>query len=464
MVAVLVGLIFSMSLAIPSSLGAIKAGGTCNKVNAKQSALGKKYICVKSGKKLKWKLDTLSAKAPIAPGVPTESQSSVAKDSDPLDQSPNPVVSASTIYADSLECKLKYASQDTDEYLGFPRGERYPTSMGNRKSIVLFVDFNDLEADSRAIEVWKNRQIPVAEAVYKEISYGRYSVKFDLTSKIYRLAGSYKDYVRSEYVNAAGSTPGVGLEYSKFIRESVKIADSDVDFSQYDFVNVVTPTFTPRAEGGATGGGDFNVDGKTLFLGTVGPIDEYANDSTKDNWLTHEVGHILGLTHVYNFYENTLGAWDFMGNSFGFNELHGWQRWFLGWIEDNQVLCLDGATAKESIQLVSPLGEANKAVKATILKLSPTSALVVEVLRKSSVTKEKTFSEGVIVYKVNTELRGGVGSISILSNPREIQITSGRKQGIIGTLSAGESVESDGFIIKVLKSVKSGDYVSIAKN
>jgi len=462
--AVLIGLVLITGTSAQISAATVKAGGTCSKVNAKQSYLGKKYICAKAGNKLKWKVVVNSAKVPTPPVVEKAPTPPVVEKVEPVDTTPDPVVSAKSIYSNSSECKLAYTSTDTGQFIGFPRESRFPTSIGDRRSIVIFVDFSDKAAEARAVETWKNKQIPVAENVMAALSYGKYKIKFDVNENIYRLAGSYKDYARSEYANIAGSTPALALEYGKFVSEAVKIADIDVDFSKYDFVNVVTPTFNPKAEGGATGGSGFNADGKTFFLGTVGPIDEYLDDANKDNWLTHEVGHILGLTHVYNYYGGTLGAWDFMGNSFGYNELHGWQRWFLGWIEDSQVLCLDAATQKESVQLISPLGDANNSVKSTIVKLSPTSALVIEVLRTSSITKLTPANEGVIVYKVDTTIAGGRGSISILSNPTKIQSLGGGRPGIIGTMAVGESIQAEGFTIKVLKSVKGGDFVSISKS
>ena len=461
--AIFLGFILLTGLSTQNSLAAVKAGTMCNKANAKQTYLGKKYICSKVGKKLQWKLVTGSVKVPQPPKVDEVTTPPVVEKTEPVDSTPDPVVSDKSFYVSSAECKLAYTSPDADQYLGFPRGLRYPTSLGERKSIVIFVDFGDKEAEPRAIEVWKNNQIPVAENVFGALSYGKYKIKFDINEKIYRLAGSYKDYTRNEYVNAAGSTPALGLEYGKFVSEAVKIADLDVDFSKYDFVNVVTPTFSPKAEGGATGGGGFSVDGKSSFLATVGPIDEYLDNANKDNWLTHEVGHILGLTHVYNYYAGTLGAWDFMGNSFGFNELHGWQRWFLGWIDDSQVLCIDGTSQKETVQLIAPLNDISTGVKSTIVKLSPTAALVIEVVRSSTTTKLSAANEGVLVYKVDTKISGGRGSLSIISNPTKIQAINGGRSAMIGTMALGESVQAEGFTIKVLKNTKGGDYISISK-
>jgi M6 family metalloprotease-like protein len=427
----------------------ITPGSTCKVLKQKVVSQKKTYTCIKSGKKLIWNKGVVVVKpTPVPTTTPTPT--------------PDPVVSESSVYANSSICKLPYTSQDSDSYLGFPRNQRYIPSIGERKSIVLLVDFDDLVADKQAIDTWKNVQIPVAEKAFSRLSYEKYRISFDVNEKIYRLPGSYKAYTKSEYVNIAGSTPALGLEYSKFVQSAVTIADNDVDFSKYDFVNVVTPTFSPKAEGGATGGSDFNVDGKTSFLATVGPIDEYLDDPLKNNWLLHEVGHLLGLTHIYDYSQMSIGAWDLMGNVFGLDQLHGWQRWYLDWIEDSQVSCLDESAPKETIHLISSLATSSKGTKSVILKLSPSSALAIEVMRSSPENTFPSAYEGVVVYKIDAKLPGGKGSISIISNPSESQPTKGGRAGLIGTLRVGELVTYEGYTIKVLKNTTNGDYVSVS--
>jgi M6 family metalloprotease-like protein len=452
----LVALALTLIPAFAISAPKVTPGATCNANKQSVTYLKKTYTCVKSGKRLVWNKGVVIVKPAPTPAPAPAPASKPAP-------TPDPLVSESSVYVNSSLCKLPYINQDADNYLGFPRSQRYIPSIGERKSIVLFVDFEDLVADKRAIDTWKKVQIPVAEKGFSRLSYGKYKISFDVNEKIYRLPGSYKAFARSEYVNVAGSTPALGLEYGKFVQSAVMIADIDVDFSKYDFVNVVTPTFSPKAEGGATGGGGFNADGKTSFLSTVGPVDEYIDDPLKNNWLLHEVGHLLGLTHVYDYSQRNIGAWDPMGNVFGLDELHGWQRWYLDWIDDSQVACLDELAPKETVHLISPLTTVAKGNKSVMLKLSPSSALAIEVLRSSSENTFPSAYDGVVVYKIDTKLPGGKGSISIISNAGKSQPTKGGRAGLIGTLSVGESVKYEDYTIKVLKNSTTGDYVSVSK-
>ena len=458
---VLTATFISASILVPAH-AVVTPGAKCTTEGQIKISKNRKYTCIKSGKKLIWNKGVVVAKpTPASNSQPNPSPSVAAPKTK---ESTTPLVSDSSVYVNSSACKLPYTSEESDSYLGFPRNQRYIPSTGERKSIVLFVDFDDLVADRKAVDTWKNVQIPVAKKAFYGFSYGKYQISFDVNEKIYRLPGSHKAFTRSEYVNIAGSTPAIGLEYSKFVQSAVKIADNDVDFSKYDFVNVVTPTFSPKAEGGATGGSGFNVDGKTSFLTTVGPIDEYVDDPLKNNWLLHEVGHLLGLTHIYDYSQRNIGAWDPMGNVFGLDQMHGWQRWYLDWIEDSQIACLDESAPKETVHLISPLAAFTKGTKSVILKLSPSSALSIEVMRSSPENSFPSAYEGVLVYKIDTKLPGGKGSISIISNPNESRPTRGGSSGLIGTLSVGELVKYEDYTIKVLKNTTNGDYVSVSKS
>jgi M6 family metalloprotease-like protein len=456
----LIALAISLIPVFASSATKVTPGSKCKVQKQKVDYQNKTYTCIKSGKKLVWNKGVMIVKPAPAPAPAPAPTTTPTPTPAPT---PDPLVSESSVYVNSSLCKLPYTNQDSDSYLGFPRSQRYVPSIGDRKSIVLFVDFDDLVADKKAVDTWKNIQIPVAEKAFNGLSYGKYRISFDVNEKIYRLPGSYKAFTRNEYANVAGSTPALGLEYSRFVQSAVTIADNDIDFSKYDFVNVVTPTFSPKAEGGATGGSGFNVDGKTSFMSTVGPIGEYVDDPLKDNWLLHEVGHLLGLTHIYDYSQRNLGALDLMGNSFGFDELHGWQRWYLNWIEDSQVACLDESAPKETVHLISPLATSTKGTKSVILKLSSSSALAIEVMRSSPENSFPSAYEGVVVYRIDTKLPGGKGSISIVSNAGKSQPTKGGRTGLIGTLSVGESVKYEDYTIKVLKNSTTGDYVSVSK-
>jgi M6 family metalloprotease-like protein len=375
---------------------------------------------------------------------------------------PTPKLTNPAEYLNVSECKLERVGNNSDIYTGFPRSKKYPSSFGEHKAIVIFVDFSDLPADPRAITEWKENQIPYAEKAFSVMSYGKYNLKFDVQDKFYNLSTKYGSYIKKEMGNIAGSTPKRALETNKLIKDGILAANSDIDFSLYDFVNVVTPTFNPVSEGGAAQATGFSADGKSNFLSTVGPIDEYLADPIKKNWLVHETGHLLGLTHIYN-YEGGVAGWDVMGNVFGNDDLIGWNKFFLGWIDDNQVNCIDPNSTDESVHLLTPIGTASSGTKIAMVKVSKSKAILVEVRRKTELDNLSDYSSGVIVYELDTSIPANKGTIRIVSNPYKYGQDTAKGDVLLGTMPVGKFVNVDGYTVTVLKNSKEGDYVSIKK-
>ena len=98
-----------------------------------------------------------------------------------------------------------------------------------------------------------------------------------------------------------------------------------------------------------------------------------------------------------------------------------------------------------------------------VIKLSDVSSLVIEVRRKTPFENLKSSDEGVIVYKVDSTKVDGSGPFTIVSNQKK-EITYQNFRQILGTMKPGESVSNSGYEISVLKSVITGDYISIKKS
>jgi M6 family metalloprotease-like protein len=387
-----------------------------------------------------------------------------SKPTTPVVEIPDPVVTDSAGYLSTSECKLA-RSGNSDLYIGFPRDGKYPPALGDRKTIVLFVDFADLPPNSKALSEMKNVQIPHAEKTFEMISYGKYRLKFDLIEKIYRLPSTSNSYLKEGTENHPLGKPMRAMDHQKVISETVKAADADIDFSKYDFLNIITPDWKELVEPGASGAPNLNVDGKTFFLSNSGPAGDYIGDSRLINFTTHEIGHIIGLTHIYDYYNQQYSApWDFMGATFAMTDLIGWNKFFLGWIEDSQVNCLSSTSMTQSIHLLTSVGSNTPGTKMVIIKLSPTTALGIENRRQTEIDKLKSSDEGVIVYKIDTTKVSGTGAIQALSNLNKI-ISDRAGNGVpLSTMTPGESITIDGFTIKVLKRSANGDFVSISKS
>jgi M6 family metalloprotease-like protein len=433
---------------IPANAAA-KAGEACSKLNTTSITGSKKFTCIKSGKKLIWNK-----------GVAVGSKSAT-----PIAKIPDPVVTDNSTYLSISECKLARVGNNSDLYIGFPRDAKYPPAVGDRKTVVLFVDFADLSPNPKALSEMKNVQIPHAEKTFEMISYGKYRLKFDLVEKVYRLPSTSDSYLKAGFENHPLGKPMRAMDHQKVISETVKAADADIDFSKYDFLNIITPDWKEIVEPGASGAPNLNVDGKTFFLSNSGPPSEYIGDPIKINFTTHEVGHILGLTHIYDYYNQKYSAtWDFMGATFAMTDLIGWNKFFLSWIDDSQVNCLSSDSTTQSVHLLTSVGSSTPGTKMVIIKLSPTTALGIENRRQTGLDKLKSSDEGVIVYKIDTTKVDGTGAIQALSKLNKITRDRAGNGAPLSTMTPGESISTDGFTIKVLKRSTNGDFVSISRS
>jgi len=443
--------ILSLSLSLPfiPANAAAKAGGACSKLNTTSITGSKKFTCIKSNKKLIWNK-----------GVAVGSKSTT-----PIVEIADPVITEVSSYLATSECKLARSGNNSDLYIGFPRDGKYPPAVGDRKTVVLFVDFADLSPNPKALSEMKNVQIPHAEKTFEMISYGKYRLKFDLVEKVYRLPSTSDSYLKAGFENHPLGKPMRAMDHQKVISETVKAADADIDFSKYDFLNIITPDWKEIVEPGASGAPNLNVDGKTFFLSNSGPPSEYIGDPIKINFTTHEVGHIIGLTHIYDYYNQKYSAtWDFMGATFAMTDLIGWNKFFLSWIDDSQVNCLSSDSTTQSVHLLTSVGSSTPGTKMVIIKLSPTTALGIENRRQTGLDKLKSSDEGVIVYKIDTTKVDGTGAIQALSKLNKITRDRAGNPAPLSTMTPGESITTDGFTIKVLKRATNGDFVSISRS
>ena len=117
---------FLLSTFTLPATAAVKAGATCSKAGITNTSAGKKFTCVKSGKKLVWNQGV----------VMTSSTPSQAPSAAPSGQPEEiPEVSLASDFISTSECKLNKAGNNPDLYTGFPRDRKYVPATGDRKSV-----------------------------------------------------------------------------------------------------------------------------------------------------------------------------------------------------------------------------------------------------------------------------------------------------------------------------------------
>jgi M6 family metalloprotease-like protein len=259
------------------------------------------------------------------------------------------------------------------------------------------------------------------------------------------------------------------LNHRDYITEAAKLADADVDFSKTDSLIILA---NPDASGIGNSGPAFaairkngiTLDGKYISNGATSAYDL---NYWKSIWLNHEVSHTLGLVDVYastqsnsaNRYDGFryTGEFSYMGfSSYEGNapSLFAFERWNLGWIDDSQIKCLKDATATV---LISPV-QATGGVKAVVIPISRTKALVIESRRALGIDKNIAKS-GALVYVVDSSIQSGLGPVKVY--PSEV---SSDPRYLLAPRSVGESVTVEGYTITVNSSDEKGDVVAVKRN
>ena len=126
------------------------------------------------------------------------------------------------------------------------------------------------------------------------------------------------------------------------------------------------------------------------------------------------------------------------------------ERWVLGWIDDNQVKCHQSGVTTVELSAIEKIG----GTKAIITPIDSTSALVVESRRK--IGFDKNTPEGALVYVVNTALPGGSGPIKVRPNCK-----SELKYLKDAPLTKGDTYTYENIIVEVLESKKETDSIIV---
>jgi hypothetical protein len=130
-------------------------------------------------------------------------------------------------------------------------------------------------------------------------------------------------------------------------------------------------------------------------------------------WFNHEFGHEMSLVDLYAYQgsgHRFVGEYSIMGLiSCTGQDLFGWEKWILGWLNDDQVIC---ANSGISTALITPIETAG-GTKLFTMPISNTAAIVVESRRAIGYDK-KLPKTGPLVYIVDTNIPSGTGTIKIL--------------------------------------------------
>ncbi|MFD3695713.1 M6 family metalloprotease domain-containing protein [Streptomyces sp. NPDC058646] len=298
---------------------------------------------------------------------------------------------------------------------GLPTPPGYSRSTGEVRALNLMIDFPDAKGEGTALDRMAEF-FPQTADWFRTSSYGRLT---------YRAEAPIKTWLRMPMPFAAyGIERGSPYEpgYRQLVEHIAKAADSEVDFSRYDLVNVlVTPNAGPSALDTVlsvtfSGNSEAPVaDGvplaNTSFVYSRQDDGSGTYRETGFRVLPHENGHVFGLPDLYTSEGGgAVGHWDIMSEDWGANnDLLGWHKWKLGWLDGTQISC--ASKSGPSDHVLSPLAVGG-GTKLAFVPLSESAGYAVEV-RTQAGNDESVCKPGVLIYKVDSDVDTGQGPVTV---------------------------------------------------
>ena len=258
-----------------------------------------------------------------------------------------------------------------------------------------------------------------------------------------------------------------------FRTEIMKVADPLIDFSKADHVLFLTTPGTPieMFQQGAIG--SFQTNEKFIWTSSTQFPYTLANPASikfanlaHPFWWIHEFYHAgVGLDDHYGDQKRDLnteygmGSWTLMTPWGG--DLSAWEKWFLGFIGDEQVNC--APTDKSSTHWLTPSSVKSTSNKLFVLPLGKHKAIVAESIRPAGLYyKISRESTGVLLYVVDLEVVGhGLGMKLVLPTNRNPNPRPNDFFLAEAPLRKGETVVTNGFRISVLESGNFGDVIQV---
>ncbi|MFD7991315.1 M6 family metalloprotease domain-containing protein [Streptomyces mexicanus] len=304
---------------------------------------------------------------------------------------------------------------------GIPTRGSYARSTGTVHALTLMIDFSDAPGEGKAMDRF-HEFFPQTQQWFRTASYGRLDYRPETPIPGWlRMPKPFKAY---GIERGAPFDPG----YRRLVQDIVAAADPTVDFKDYDLLNVL---MTPNAGPSALD----TVLSVTFAGNTDAPVADgvpVANASfvysrqddgsgsyahTGYRVLPHENGHVFGLPDLYTQEGGSaVGHWDIMSEDWGANnDLLGWHKWKLGWLDAHQVGCASRQGSTE--YTLTPLGRPG-GPKLVFVPLDGRTGYALE-LRTREGNDEEVCCPGVLIYKVDAGVDTGQGPITVYDSHRD---------------------------------------------
>jgi hypothetical protein len=382
------------------------------------------------------------------------------------------LVSAPTFESSSKvrSCKISSAGRQKPVSIDFPLSRKRISPTGSPKVLLVVTDFVDSPYMGKPADLINKIFDPAqTRDFFLANSYGKLDFDFSIFPNTIRTEIKYSD-----------ARPIRSASQYKVKYDVISKLPKSVWEEKFDSI-VVLGYGVPEVFGAWAAGQETPLSGIPYdfynpgfaWSGIYNEVDQKRLPSWKI--FAHELGHLLGLIDLGatqvpdNFWKGgTPGPFDLMGQSPGVaNEFFGWHKWLLGWISDDQVLCLDGKRDQERFE-ISSLSRSTKGFKIAVIPISESEVLVIE-SRRQGIYDSLGVNEGILVYRIDirNQYHPTLQPLKIIAkesdrlkrafSPDFMDID----RYLEATLNPSQYVISDGFMIESLSSINGIDSIEV---
>jgi M6 family metalloprotease-like protein len=285
--------------------------------------------------------------------------------------------------------------------------DTYIRPAGPVRGVMLFVDFVDAPATETPEDAWAPL-MPMAADWMRLSSDDEVSLDVTPVLRWLRMPEPLSAYA----LTASGSLQSAAGR--RYIDEAIALADPEVDFSGYRIVYIV-PTAEAAAFKRASAwtsnpGSGTLADGVKIRHAVTFGVTLYTRGY---GVMDHETSHLFGLPDLYAADSPTdryVAIWDLMGDSRIANDHMAWSKWRLGWLDDDQVDCVN--QAGETDHTLWPLAWTG-GTKAVVLRTGLDTAIVAEYRTMETLDRD-VCSAGVLVYRVDNKAARLAGPVRVV--------------------------------------------------
>jgi len=348
---------------------------------------------------------------------------------------------------------------------GFPLNELRVSTLGSVRAKVVYLDFLDYRQNPNGPSL--NEQFAsLGEQVnsyIEAVSYGRMNYEWDIHPEPLLMPKNVGEYNLTRSGDRDGYFPTLEIVY-----EMLDLYRDEIDFTDVEVIVVMFNQSIPFHLADVSPA--HPVGENRPFITNQGNIYNavtIGSDWPDHKWqvIVHELAHTMGLIDLYDYgpqdewidHHRHVGGFDIMGAYQDNLEFLGWNRYLMGWVEDEKIYCLDSPKEPISLRLQTigkPSIDSGKQM--VIIPLDTYKVLVIEAKEQNPFCLS---CDGLLVYTVDTTIANGRGSIKVIPVERSSDIFKNDAM-----IRVGESIAINDLLIKLENATPDGYQLNIGKS